>query len=86
MPERQQEQYNDGEHHFEVGQWGEANCAHGCQLDELEEGKQMHFALRHAADIVVRRVGRLHTHDFIPFHVYTMLQATHSLQGAMSLL
>lgn len=56
---RQQEENDEREDHLHVDPRREAEQAHDQQLHHLAPGELVYLALRHAPDVVVRRIGGL---------------------------
>lgn len=59
VPERQEEEADDGEDHLDVRVGREARRAEHAKLQQLAHGEQVHLALRHLPDVVRRRVRLL---------------------------
>ena len=59
VTDRQQEENDEREDHLHVDPRSEAEQTHHEQLYYLAPGELVNFALRHAPDVVVRRIGGL---------------------------
>lgn len=65
LPDRDQQDHQEGENHLHVGQRIHAKGAEDDQLDHLQRGKVVDFPLRHAANVVGGRVGGLGRKNFL---------------------
>lgn len=59
LPDRHQQYHQKGKDHLHVGQRIHPEGAEDDQLDHLHCRKVVDFPLRHAANVVGRRIGRL---------------------------
>lgn len=59
LPDRDQQNHQEGENHLHVGQRIHSKGTEDDQLDHLQRSKVVDFPLRHAANVVSRWIGGL---------------------------
>lgn len=58
-PNRNQQYHQEREDHLHVGERVHPECTEDDQLDHLNSCEEVHFPLRHTADVVGGRIGGL---------------------------
>lgn len=83
-PNRNQQYHQEGEDHLHVGQGVHPERTEDDQLDHLHSCEEVHFPLRHTADVVGGRIGGLDGEEMIkmlPFlPILSIRNACHSQQ------